>query len=76
MRRNPSTAPPVKTGMRLTTIQILAALLSGIALVFAFLAGGVAAASALLAILVGASLAWLGWRLGRRRLSHPRDRTA
>lgn len=62
--------------MKLTTIQIVCALLGGIALVFAFMAAGVAAASALLGMLIVAAVVWVGWRAVRHRFSHARDRTA
>ena len=62
--------------MKLTTIQIVCALLGGIALIFAFMAAGVAAASGLLAVLIGAGVLWLVWRAVRHRFSQTRDRTA
>ncbi|GAD59881.1 MULTISPECIES: hypothetical protein [Brevundimonas] len=45
-------------------------------MVFAFLAAGVAAASGLAALLLGAGLIWLGWRAVRHRFSQTRDTTA
>ncbi|MBA4000263.1 hypothetical protein [Brevundimonas sp.] len=62
--------------MRLSIIQYVSLALAGIALVFAFLAAGVAAASGLAALLLGAGLIWLGWRAVRHRFSQTRDTTA
>ena len=62
--------------MRLSVIQYVSLALAGIALVFAFMAAGVGAVAWLAALLLGASLLWLGWRAVRHRFSHARDRTA
>ena len=62
--------------MRLAVIQYVSLALAGIALVFAFMAAGVGAVAWLAALLLGASLLWLGWRAVRHRFSHARDRTA
>ncbi|MEH6663801.1 MAG: hypothetical protein V7678_03030 [Brevundimonas sp.] len=62
--------------MRFSVILYVSLALAGIALVFAFLAAGVAVASGLAALLLGAGLVWLAWRVIRHRLSQPRDTTA
>ena len=62
--------------MRLSVIQYVSFALAGIALVFAFLAAGVAAAAGLAGLLLGAGLVWLAWRAVRHRFSQTRDTTA
>jgi|GEM_PF-3019905 membrane protein implicated in regulation of membrane protease activity len=62
--------------MRFSAIHYVAFALAGIIMVFAFLAASVAVASGLAALLLGAGLVWLGWRVVRHRLSQTRDTTA
>lgn len=63
-------------GMKAPVIQYLSLALAGVSLAFAFMAAGAAAALGLMAVFIAALLAWAGWRLAKRRLLGPRDRTA
>lgn len=62
--------------MRLSTVQILAALIAAVALCLAFMAIGAGILGLLLAAIGSIAVGWLVWSLLRRLVSKSRKRAA
>ena len=62
--------------MRIQTVQVVAALLSAVAFVIAFISAGVAILSSVFALIGASALAWLVYTIAKRMLMHRSARNA
>jgi ABC-type Fe3+-siderophore transport system permease subunit len=62
--------------MQIQTVQIVAALLSAVAFVIAFISAGAAVISAVFAFIGALALAWLVYTVAKRILLHRSERNA
>jgi hypothetical protein len=62
--------------MQIQTVQIVAALLSAIAFVIAFISAGVVVISSVFALIGAIALSWLVYTIAKRMLLHRSERNA
>ena len=62
--------------MRIQTVQVVAALLSAVAFVIAFISAGAAVISSVFALIGAAALAWLVYTIARRALESRASRSS
>jgi hypothetical protein len=62
--------------MQIQTVQIVAALLSAIAFIIAFISAGAAVISSVFALIGAAALSWLVYTIAKRMLMHRSARNA